>query len=88
MRGTNRPIDPALHLCAGPNDPARPADSCQGDSGGPLTWQGPGRNWYLVGLVSWGPKDVCGGGSPGIYTNVATHTQWIEAAKSALAGQT
>lgn len=85
--GTNRPIDPALHLCAGPNDPARPADSCQGDSGGPLTWQGPGRKWYLVGVVSWGPEGVCGGGTPGIYTSVATHLDWIERAKLAPEGR-
>lgn len=86
VAGTNRPIDPAQHLCAGPNDPARPADSCQGDSGGPLTWQGPGRRWYLVGLVSWGPEGVCGGGSPGIYTNVATHLDWIAKAKTSPEG--
>lgn len=87
ITGTNRPIDPAQHLCAGPNDPARPADSCQGDSGGPLTWQGPGRRSYLVGLVSWGPAKTCGGGSPGIYTNVASYLDWIERAKLAPEGQ-
>lgn len=81
--GTNRAIDPALHLCAGPNDPLRPSDSCQGDSGGPLTWQGPGGRWYLVGLVSWGPRQACGGGTPGVYTNIRAHLDWIEKAKLA-----
>ncbi|WP_185965237.1 S1 family serine peptidase [Glacieibacterium frigidum] len=81
ITGTSRALDPDQHLCAGPSDPEKPTDSCQGDSGGPLTWQGPRRRWYLVGLVSWGPKNVCGGGSPGIYTNVAAHLDWIERAK-------
>jgi secreted trypsin-like serine protease len=91
IAGTNAPLDAAQQLCAGPGDPARPADSCQGDSGGPMTWLAPGRGqrpvWYLVGLVSWGPDGVCGGGSPGIYTNLRNYLGWIELAKQSAGGR-
>lgn len=34
--------------------------------------------WYLVGVVSFGP-DPCGKKDwPGIYTKIASYTDWIE----------
>ena len=32
--------------------------------------------WYMVGLVSYGPA-LCGTGTPGVYTNVASYIPWI-----------
>ncbi|XP_021501279.1 serine protease 55 [Meriones unguiculatus] len=53
-------------------------DACQGDSGGPLVCSTePGTRWYQVGIISWGKS--CGRkGSPGIYTELANYTLWIE----------
>ncbi|PSN43589.1 hypothetical protein C0J52_15968, partial [Blattella germanica] len=56
-------------ICAGVDEGGK--DSCQGDSGGPLVADG-----TLVGIVSWGVG--CGvRGFPGIYSNVAVLTDFI-----------
>ena len=47
----------------------------KGDSGGPLVCVSSGV-WTLTGVTSWGIG--CGDEqSPGIYTNVAKYTRWI-----------
>ncbi|XP_044258526.1 trypsin alpha-3-like isoform X2 [Tribolium madens] len=59
-------------ICAGGNT----KDSCQGDSGGPLVCSG-----QLTGIVSYGIS--CGiQGNPGVYTEVAKYTKWIEEQKT------
>lgn len=54
-------------------------DSCNGDSGGPLVYKGPNTDgsWYQVGIVSFGTKQ-CGKGTPGVYTRVTSHLDWIK----------
>lgn len=63
--------DPATEVCAG--YPEGGKDACQGDSGGPLI-----ANGTLLGIVSWG--DGCAdAGSPGVYTEVSTFVDDINA---------
>lgn len=74
--------DYPIFLCAGSVSPDLARDSCFGDSGGPLVWQDPqaaGDSDFglrLVGLVSFG--NGCAGDVPGVYTEVAAYTSWIE----------
>lgn len=65
-------------LCAGGK---RGEDSCNGDSGGPLMTLDDSNplnpHYYLVGLVSFGPRQ-CGLESwPGVYTKVSEYMDWI-----------
>lgn len=64
-------FDPATETCAGGTG----ADSCYGDSGGPLVVFAADGTPRLVGVVSWGI--VCGGASPGVYSDVAGLAPWI-----------
>lgn len=66
-----------LQLCAGGVDGK---DSCRGDSGGPLMnlYTAPGEvNWYITGIVSFGPAKCGLQGWPGIYTRVSEYVPWI-----------
>lgn len=53
-------------------------DSCKGDSGGPIMSRS-GRNWYAMGVVSFGPSPCGLLGWPGIYTNAVSYLEWIVA---------
>ena len=56
--------------------PGTRKDSCQGDSGGPLVaFSEDGSRLIQVGVVSWGRG--CGGPLPGVYTRVASFSDWI-----------
>jgi len=73
IRGAS--INEQKQICAGKFG----YDSCNGDSGGPLvmgaTWDGNIK--YQLGIVSFG-SSRCGRGTPGVYTNVAEYTDWIQ----------
>lgn len=70
-------------LCAGSLAGAK--DSCAGDSGGPMT-RAQGREFVLVGLVSWGVGCALPG-TPAIYTRVSALTRWIAKAKNVPPGK-
>ncbi|KAF7245339.1 Ovochymase-2 [Varanus komodoensis] len=64
-------------FCAGfPTEGGK--DGCTGDSGGPLVCPSEDSSYYtLNGIISWGFG--CGRkGYPGVYTNVAFFTEWID----------
>ena len=64
-------------ICAGGQ---KGKDSCSGDSGGPLMYlerTPPEYNWYLYGIVSFGPIQCGTKDFPGIYTLVPKYMKWI-----------
>jgi hypothetical protein len=52
--------------------------TCQGDSGGPLILTNGSPS--LIGIISWGKKRCNGDGQPGVYTRVASYSDWIQRA--------
>ena len=65
-------ISQDTQICAG--IPAGGKDACQGDSGGPLLDSG---TMIQYGIVSFG-FGCAKPNSPGVYTNVAAYSEWIE----------
>lgn len=64
-------------FCAGGN---KGEDSCTGDSGGPLMYlrqTDNEYNWYLYGVVSYGPIQCGTKNFPAIYSNVPHYMPWI-----------
>ncbi|XP_055546193.1 CLIP domain-containing serine protease B4-like [Wyeomyia smithii] len=61
-------------LCAGGK---KGEDTCSGDSGGPLMKRVK-SNFFLFGIVSFGPNKCGTKDVPGVYTNVAKYIDWIE----------
>ncbi|KAG8307794.1 hypothetical protein J6590_013491 [Homalodisca vitripennis] len=55
-------------------------DSCSGDSGGPLmapfSMDAPPR-YFIIGIVSFGPKKCANTNTPGVYTKVSEYMTWI-----------
>lgn len=75
---TQRRTVTSSQICAGG---VEGIDSCRGDSGGPLIMEefneGYG-NYYLTGVVSYGPTPCGLAGWPGVYTLVSAYIEWIE----------
>ncbi|CAH0403400.1 unnamed protein product [Chilo suppressalis] len=64
---------PSHVICAGGE---QGIDTCRGDSGGPLVW---GKNYFeLFGVTSSGSVNCGTKGTPGIYTSVIDHLDWIK----------
>ncbi|XP_053693183.1 CLIP domain-containing serine protease B4-like [Sabethes cyaneus] len=61
-------------LCAGGK---KGEDTCSGDSGGPLMKRIK-SNYFLFGIVSFGPNKCGTKDVPGVYTNVAKYVDWVE----------
>ncbi|CAH1738373.1 unnamed protein product [Aphis gossypii] len=61
-------------LCAG--FPEGGKDSCRGDSGGPLMFP-KGKQYYLMGIVSFGHKRCGEPGFPGVYTRLPSFMDWV-----------
>lgn len=59
-------------ICAGGNEGV---DTCRGDSGSPLVWIR--EKTELWGVTSAGNVKCGTKNSPGLYTNVADHLDWI-----------
>jgi len=48
--------------------------TCRGDSGGPVL----DALGNIIGVVSWGKNRCTGDGMPGVYTRVASYSDWID----------
>ncbi|XP_035796189.1 CLIP domain-containing serine protease 14D-like [Anopheles albimanus] len=70
-----------VQLCVG-GQPWK--DVCHGDSGGALMHRGDADRWTQVGIISFGSKE-CGKPLPGVYTNLARYTDWIQASIETMA---
>ncbi|CAG9792465.1 unnamed protein product [Diatraea saccharalis] len=64
---------PVHVICAGGE---QGIDTCRGDSGGPLVWGT--HRFELWGVTSAGNANCGTEGTPGIYTNVISHIDWIK----------
>ncbi|XP_013788694.1 proclotting enzyme-like [Limulus polyphemus] len=63
------------NMCAGYGDGDK--NACVGDSGGPLMMTGSDKNFYLVGIVSFGDAKCDAPGFPAVYTRVLSFLNWI-----------
>lgn len=52
--------------------------TCVGDSGGPVVQGDAADNIKLVGIASWGSSKCESDGHPGVYTRIASHSDWIK----------
>uniref|UniRef100_A0A2M3Z9J6 Putative trypsin-like serine protease n=1 Tax=Anopheles braziliensis TaxID=58242 RepID=A0A2M3Z9J6_9DIPT len=73
--GLHSPEVAQVQLCVG-GFPWK--DVCHGDSGGALMHREDANRWTQVGIISFGSKE-CGKPLPGVYTNLARYTDWIQA---------
>ncbi len=53
-------------------------DACKGDSGSPMVHDDGAGTWYQTGIVSFGGDCTTQLNAPGVYTNVANYTDWID----------
>ncbi|GAA5511987.1 hypothetical protein Dcar01_00701 [Deinococcus carri] len=82
LREVSIPITPNPSTCGGSSVPGNTIcgeayqgkDSCNGDSGGPLA-QSYNGNFYVLGIVSYGPSACTGSG---VYTRVNGYLSWIQ----------
>ena len=74
----------AAQICAGL--PEGGADSCQADSGGPLIKINKNGCPYQVGVVSWG-IGCARRDTPGVYTRISAHADWIQSITGPLTGE-
>nr|NP_001138002.1 melanization protease 1, isoform C [Drosophila melanogaster]AAN13300.2 melanization protease 1, isoform C [Drosophila melanogaster] len=75
---TQRRTVTTKQMCAGG---VEGVDSCRGDSGGPLLledYSNGNSNYYIAGVVSYGPTPCGLKGWPGVYTRVEAYLNWIE----------
>ncbi|ODM92213.1 Coagulation factor X, partial [Orchesella cincta] len=61
-------------MCSGFEDGEQ--DACTGDSGGPLIHQVESKQWWQMGVVSFG-EGCARAGKPGVYAKVTEMNQWI-----------
>jgi secreted trypsin-like serine protease len=78
----NESFAPNQMICAG-NLAHGGVDACQGDSGGPLVRRDTAGQYVEVGIVSWG-VGCARKGDPGVYAQVSTFRNAIEAAVAKL----
>lgn len=71
------PISDQYQLCAGGESGI---DTCRGDSGGPLMVTQRIKNkdvYFVIGIVSYGPRPCGLEGWPGVYAKVGNYSDWI-----------
>ncbi|XP_021957380.1 serine protease 27 [Folsomia candida] len=61
-------------ICAGFEEGKK--DACTGDSGGPLILKQSNKQWWQIGIVSWG-EGCAGYHKPGLYSRVTEMHQWL-----------
>ncbi|GMT13962.1 hypothetical protein PFISCL1PPCAC_5259, partial [Pristionchus fissidentatus] len=70
-------VDATMHICAG----SMGHGAALGDSGGPMLMKAEDGRWFQIGITSFGGVSkwqTLQDESPGIYTNVRQHCDWIK----------